>query len=106
MSEAAARGNGVDSVRSETGSGKNCANPLTTSTNECSSDVIVNGTGIVREGDLVTEHPKRGCLPDTSVLTTFSFSVIVNGKGAGRKNDFYTTDNKITSGSPDVFIGG
>jgi len=103
---AAARGNGVDSVLSQTGSGLNCAFPLVTSTDECSSNVFVNGTGIVREGDRVTPHAALGCTPiDQSPLTTFSSTVFINNKGAGRLGDQYTSDNTITSGSPNTFVG-
>lgn len=103
---AAARGNLTDIVASLTGSGFNCASPLTTATDQCSSNVIVNGQGAVREGDKVAPHPAAGCGPDESVLTTFSSTVFINGKGAGRLGDQYTSDNTITSGSPNVFIGG
>lgn len=103
---AAARGDGVDTVDSLTGVGTNCAAPTTTATNECSGNVFVNGTGAVREGDKVAEHNKTGCVPDESVLTTFSSTVFINGKGAGRLGDQYTPDNTISSGSPNVFIGG
>lgn len=103
---AAARGDGVDSVSSLTGTGRNCANPVTTSTNECSGNVFINGTGAVREGDVVQPHPRAGCTTDDSVLTTFSSTVFINGKGAGRQGDQYTADNTITSGSANVFIGG
>jgi uncharacterized Zn-binding protein involved in type VI secretion len=101
----AARGNGVDQVQSLTGTGFLCLSPLLTSTDECSDDVFVNGTGIVREGDKVAPHPAAGCGPDESVLTTFSTSVYINGKGAGRKGDQYTPDNTIITGSTDVFVG-
>lgn len=103
---AAARGDGVDTVDSLTGSGPNCASPTTTATDECSDNVFVNGTGAVREGDKVALHNKPGCVPDESVLTTFSSTVFINGKGAGRQGDQYTPDNTISSGSPNVFIGG
>lgn len=102
---AAARGDGVDQVQSQTGSGLNCAFPLLTATDECSDDVFINGTGIVREGDRVAAHPALGCGPDESVLTTFSSTVIINGKGAGRLGDQYTPDNTIITGSQNVFIG-
>jgi uncharacterized Zn-binding protein involved in type VI secretion len=102
----AARGDGVDTVASKTGSGRRCASPSTTATDQCSGDVFANGTGIVREGDRVQLHSASGCGSDTSVLTTFSGTVYINGKRAGRKGDQYTSDNTITSGSPDVFIGG
>lgn len=103
----AARGNSVDSVYSNTGTGRGCADPLVTSTNECSSDTFANGTGIVREDDKVTPHTPPGCNPplDESPLTTFSSVVFINGKGAGRNGDQYTSDNTITSGSSTVIFG-
>lgn len=103
---AAARGNGVDSVYSLTGSGFRCLSPVTTATNICSENVFSNTIGIVRIGDQVMLHAAAGCGPDESVLTTSSSTVFVNGRGAGRLGDQYTPDNTITSGSPDVFIGG
>lgn len=101
----AARGDGVDVVQSQTGSGLNCAFPLITATDECSPDVFVNGIGLVREGDRVAPHPFVGCGPDESVLTTFSSTVYANGKRAGRKGDQYTPDNTIITGSTNTFIG-
>lgn len=103
---AAARGNSVDVVQSQTGSGTNCASPLTTATNQCSPNVFVNGIGLVRIGDVVQNHPLGGCGPDTSGLTISSSTVFANNKGAGRIGDQYTSDNTITTGSPNVFIGG
>jgi uncharacterized Zn-binding protein involved in type VI secretion len=102
---AAARGNSTDSVQSKTGVGASCNSPQTTATNECSSDVFVNTIGAVRKGDKVALHPASGCGPDQSTLTKSSGTVFVNGKGAGRKGDEYTSDNTITSGSGNVFIG-
>ncbi len=102
----AARGNGADSVLSATGSGTNCMSPMTTATDKCSSNVLVNGIGIVRAGDQVAAHPAAGCGPDESVLTSFSSTVFINGRGAGRIGDEYTADNVITSGSGNVLIGG
>lgn len=105
MAKPIARGDGVDSVFSLTGSGTNCLSPMTTATDECSDNVFVNGTGVVRIDDQVANHPAAGCGPDTSLLTTGSFSVFVNGKGVGREGDQYTADNTITSGSANVFAG-
>ena len=102
----AARGDGEDTVSSLTGTGRNCANPTNTATAACSGDTFINGTGAVRIDDAVAQHPAAGCGPDTSVLTTSSSTVFINGKGAGRLGDQYTADNTITSGSPNVFIGG
>jgi uncharacterized Zn-binding protein involved in type VI secretion len=103
---AAARGDSQDVVASKTGTGPNCALPVTTSTDECSPNVFTNGIGSVREGDKVAPHPFVGCGNDGSVLTTFSPNVFVNGKGFGRLGDQYTSDNTITTGSSNVFVNG
>lgn len=102
---AVVRGNGADTVFSKTGAGTNCAQPLVTATAECSSDVFVEGYGVVREDDQIQYHTTVGCVPDTSRLTTFSSTVYINGKKAARIGDKYTDDNTITSGSTTVFIG-
>lgn len=101
----AARGNGTDSVFSKTGAGRNCVSPLTTATAACSGDVLVNGIGIVRQGDAIAAHPAAGCGNDGSVLTSFSGTVFANTKAVGRIGDQYTGDNTITSGSSNIFIG-
>lgn len=100
-----ARGNGVDTVHSETGTGRNCSSPVDTTTGECSSDVFVNGTGVVRQGDKVFPHNKSGCSTDESVITDGSSTVFVNGKAVARLGDHYTSDNTITSASGDVIAG-
>ena len=104
MTVAVARGNGVDSVYSKTGTRKRCRRPLITATAQCSPNVFVNGTGVVRVGDRVAAHPARGCSPDTSSLTNGSSSVFANGRAMGRIGSQYTSDNTITSGSRNVFI--
>lgn len=103
-----ARGNHVDSVASATGSSTNCAAALTTSTNECSPNVFSLGTGVVREGDKVTEHNKTGCTPESPGLSSYSPNVFANGKHLGRLGDNYAGDgsNTITSGSSTVFANG
>ena len=106
---AAARGNGVDSVFSITGSGSSkagCPAPLVTATDACSGNVFVNNAGAVRIGDSVAAHVAGGCGTDTSGLTKASGSVFVNGAGMGRIGDEYTGDNTIISGSNNVFVGG
>jgi uncharacterized Zn-binding protein involved in type VI secretion len=102
---AAARGNGNDSVASKTGTGILCAFPLMTTTGFVDSTVLINGIPAVKEGDPVAPHPFVGCGNDGSVLTAFSSTVFIEGKGAGRLGDQYTSDNTITSGSPNVFFG-
>lgn len=95
----------VETVYSLTGSGRGCGSPLNTVTGPGSPTVFVNSFGVVRLGDLVGTHPRAGCVPDVSPLTTGSSTVFVNGLPAGRIGDQYTTDNTITSGSFNVFIG-
>jgi uncharacterized Zn-binding protein involved in type VI secretion len=105
MMPAAARSSGADQVYSLSGSGHNCDSPLYTTTGVPTvSNVLINGIPPVVLGDLVGVHPFHGCGPDTSVLTTGSSKVFINGKGAGRLGDYYTSDNIITTGSPNVFI--
>lgn len=103
---AAARSSGLDRVFSKTGVGKNCGSPVETVTGLGSTTVLVNGVGIVRQGDTVGFHPAAGCSPDLSTLSMFSSNVLANGKGIGRIGDEYTQDNIILSGSSNVFIGG
>ena len=102
---AAARAN-VDVVFSISGSGYHCLAPVVATTGAGSPNVIINGSGAVRLGDLVGPHTRRGCGGlDTSLLTSGSLTVIINGQPAGRIGDQYTADNTITTGSPTVFFG-
>lgn len=101
-----ARGNGTDAVFSKTGSGRNCARPLTTETDQCSENVFANNIGIVRSGDQIAAHPAIGCSNDGSTITTKSSTVFANNLGVARIGDEYTSDNTITSGSANVFAGG
>lgn len=95
----------TDLVFSLTGTGDNCDSPMMTTTGEHSSNVFVNGLGVVRKDDQVGEHPASGCGLDDSVLTTYSLTVFANGREIGRIGDQYTDDNTITSGSGNVFAG-
>lgn len=103
-----ARGNGVDSVLSATGAGPECPLPLGTSTNQCSPNVFVNGTGVVRKGDIVTPHTMPGCGYEAPPLGTYSPNVLANQKNIGRIGDNYpgAGSNIITSGSPNVIANG
>ena len=103
-----ARGDSEDSVQSAHGTGTGCPNPITTETNECSPDVFINGIGVVRKTDEVTEHTALGCGLESPGLTTHSENVFANNLEIGRLGDDYKTggdggSNTITSGSPDVF---
>ena len=96
---AVARKDGVDTIAT----GHGC--DATTVTDEGSSDVFLNGTGVVREGDLTAVHEILVgivCVPHTVPLTSFSPDVFVNGLRVGREGDFYN-GHELTSGSPNVF---
>jgi uncharacterized Zn-binding protein involved in type VI secretion len=105
MGSEVARKDSVDSVYSPDGTGKNCMNPTTQSTQMGSSDVFVNGTGAVRQGDNMKVHAGPGCPPHAPPLTSFSSTVFVNGKGIGRKGDKYGGNHTILTGSSNVFAG-
>jgi uncharacterized Zn-binding protein involved in type VI secretion len=111
----AARGNGIDLVNTvhpavgdlDPDDGIACdADPIIVGTDACSSDVLVNGTGIVRQGDAVESHTFPSCSTHAPGLTTFSSTVLINGKAAGRKGDVYGCGAQIITGSSTVFIGG
>ncbi len=89
---AIATGNGGNPVLSQTGSGSGCGSPLTSATDECSSDVFIGGKGVVRAGDKMAVHTMSGCGTEQPALTTFSSKVKVNGKGVGRVGDNYAGD--------------
>jgi uncharacterized Zn-binding protein involved in type VI secretion len=93
-----------DTVLSPDGAGKNCAFPMQTSVVQVNSvNVFVNSRLVPVLGNLVGPHPRGGCVPDVSVLTTSSSTVFVGGLGVGRIGDRYG-NNIITQGSPNVFV--
>jgi len=93
----------VDTVHGATGGNRCNAAPTTTSTDAGSSNVLVNGIGVVREDDVVTAHNDgSSCVTHTPKLASFSSTVKVNGKGVGRLNDTYSCGAKITSASGNV----
>jgi uncharacterized Zn-binding protein involved in type VI secretion len=96
-----------DSVLSRDGTGRNCAQPMQTSVGEVNTNrVFANGILIVVQGNKVAPHPRGGCGPDESTLTTFSSKFRIGGKGVGRIGDSYAGINTITKGSSNVFAGG
>ena len=98
---AVARGQGTDTVNTVHGI---CLFPGTITTDTCSPDVIVNGVGIHRFGDL--NEPHTHCPPvygtDVNVAST---TVFANGMGVARIGDIYSCGAQITSGSDNVFVG-
>ena len=94
-----------DRVISPDGSGKKCRFPMRTSVGQVNSnEVYVNGILIVVQGNQIAPHPKSGCIPDESTLSSYSSTVFAGNKGIGRIGDQYS-DNIITQGSPTVFAG-
>jgi uncharacterized Zn-binding protein involved in type VI secretion len=98
-----ARKGGTDSVASPDGTGPGCGFPTTQKTNEGSSDVFVNGVGVVRTGDTMNNHPGPGCIEHAPTLSSSS-SVYANGRRIGRQGDGYN-GHIISSSSTDVFAG-
>lgn len=97
---------GQDDVLSKTGTGDECRLPISIKTGTATyTGVKINGYPPVLQGDPVAPHSKAGCSPDTSTLSTYSSKVFINGKGVARIGDQYSSDNTITSGSSNVFIG-
>ena len=104
---AVARGDSVDAVQAPHGTGPNCASPEVYSTDKCSSNVFVNGIGVVRENDAMISHSTVGCTSHAPLLLSFSSKVYVNGKRMGRVGDEYIGDGNhpIISGSSNVVDG-
>ncbi len=101
-----ARGNGDDSVAVPHGSGVNCAFPMTSATDVCSSNVFINGTGVVRKNDAMAIHPAPGCAPHAPGLSTHSPNVFANTREIGDLGDEYGCGGVISSASIDVFANG
>jgi len=72
-----------------------------------SSDVIVNGLGVSRQGDVNTVHllPGSPCPDHAAPIAVGSSTVIVNGKGCGRVGDAISGCTSVAQGSPDVIAG-
>lgn len=98
-----ARKSGADSVSTKHG----CQS--VTTTDEGSSNVFVNGIGVVRRGDKNMSHtapigPRGSCRPHTMALSSYSGTVFANGLNIGRRGDRYGIE-EIISGSTNVFAG-
>lgn len=94
-----ARKNGVDTIAT----GHGC--DATTVTDTGSSDVFVNGIGVVRKNDLTAVHlipSGPACVPHVVSLSSYSPDVFANGLNVGREQDSYN-GHTLTSGSSTVF---
>jgi uncharacterized Zn-binding protein involved in type VI secretion len=72
-----------------------------------SSNVLVNGIGVSRQGDNNITHdiPPAPCGQHGAPITTGSLKVIVNGKGCGRVGDAITGCTKVAEGYAKVIAG-
>jgi len=74
-----------------------------------SQDVIINGRGAARLGDVSTPHLRPGgrrCVTHVAPIVTGSSSVFVNGRPAARQGDALGACTRVALGSFDVVIGG
>lgn len=71
-----------------------------------SGNVLINGKGAGRVGDLYTSHgcPAHGSHQDS--IRMGSGTVFINGAPAGRIGDRVTLAGAVADGSPNVSIGG
>jgi uncharacterized Zn-binding protein involved in type VI secretion len=83
-----------------------CDVPSTQATAAGSSDVFIEGIGVVRENDAMISHPAPvcGCAPHAPVLTSFSSRVYANGLRIGRIGDDYSA-HVIITGAATVIDG-
>jgi len=74
---------------------------------EHSEDVLINGIGNSRQGDVNTPHLLTAavCPTHTAPITLGCPTVIVNGVGGGRIGDAITACTQVAEGSPNVFFG-
>jgi len=80
--------------------------PINTSTNECSTKVFAEGTGVVRVGNKVTAHPIGGtCSTHTPAFNSGTSVVLIEGVNSARKGDTYTCGAEIKTGSSKVLFG-
>lgn len=107
-----ARGDQIENVFSKTGTYSSSKptrynNPFPTNTDSCSSDVFVNGIGVVIVGDNVKSHKTSTGSPDTSTCDAANgYNVFANSKLVAVAGSQYTGDNIIVTGSSNVIIGG
>ena len=75
---------------------------------QSSPDVLVEGLGAVRLGDLWLVHQKPGGTPNphTSVVAAGSATVLINGIAAARIGDPLVCGSVIAEGAPTVTAGG
>jgi uncharacterized Zn-binding protein involved in type VI secretion len=90
----------------DTGSAHGCHFPSTPAIG-ASSNVFVNGKGVVRRNDPFLAHSCPSCPapPHPRALALGSSTVFINGQPAGRIGDAIDCGGSVASGSGDVFAG-
>jgi uncharacterized Zn-binding protein involved in type VI secretion len=92
-----------DSVLSPDGTGYKCRMPMKTSIAGANgSSVFANGILIAVIGSAISVHPKSGCTPDISSVSSGSGKVFIGGQPVARIGDS-AGDNTLTQGSQNVF---
>jgi len=92
-----------DSVLSPDGTGYKCRMPMKTSIAGANGNgVRANGILIAVIGSAITVHPKSGCTPDVSSVSSGSGKVFIGGQPVARIGDS-AGDNTLTQGSQNVF---
>jgi uncharacterized Zn-binding protein involved in type VI secretion len=74
-----------------------------------STDVVINGRGAARIGDISTPHLRpggRSCVVHVAPIITGSSSVFINGRPAARQGDALGACTRVALGSFNVNIGG
>ena len=72
-----------------------------------SADVLINGRGAARQGDVSTPHlrPAKKCPRHVAPISGGSSSVFINGRPAARVGDGLAGCTRVATGSGDVIIG-
>lgn len=85
------RGQGTAQVATDHVNPPGCSSPSVQTSNESSSNVFVEGVGVVRLGDTMNPHstPTNKCKPHSPPLASGSPNVFVNGVAVGRVGDTY-----------------
>ncbi|MDL2289087.1 PAAR domain-containing protein [Oscillospiraceae bacterium OttesenSCG-928-F05] len=71
-----------------------------------SSDVLINGIGAGRAGDMYPPHTDPSPETDTDSISAGSATVFINGRAAARIGDPIDNGGTVADGSGNVFIGG
>lgn len=77
-----------------------------TSLTSASTNVFINGKGAGRVGDTYSPHGCKDHSSHSDSISSGSSTVFINGKSAARVGDSVSIGGYVSSGSPNVVIGG